>query len=160
MYQGSKAQIIHEGNLSEPIETKSGVRQGCILSPTLFLMVLDRTMRRVIVKRKRGIQWDINNRLEDLDFADICLLAQRFRDMEAKVEKLQEEVVNVGLKINSSKTKQMRANCNNKNKVTVNDTEIGVDTFLYLGSVVTKTGGAEEDVKRRIWLANGAFVQL
>ncbi|KAJ4446892.1 hypothetical protein ANN_13593 [Periplaneta americana] len=117
-------------------------------------------MRRVIVKRKRGIQWDINNRLEDLDFADICLLVQRFRYMEAKVEKLQEEVVNVGLKINSSKTKQMRANCNNKNKVTVDDTDIGVDTFLYLGSVVTKTGGAEEDVKRCIRLANGAFVQL
>ncbi|KAJ4440288.1 hypothetical protein ANN_08427 [Periplaneta americana] len=140
MYQGSKAQIIHEGNLSESIQTRSGVRQGCILSLTLLLMVLERTMRRVIRKRKRGIQWDINNRLEDLDFADdICLLPQRFRDMEAKVEKLQEEVGNVGLKINSSKTKQMRVNCDHKNKLTVNDIEIEeVDTFLYLGSVVQK----------------------
>ncbi|KAJ4437184.1 hypothetical protein ANN_17319 [Periplaneta americana] len=82
--------------------------------------------------------------------------------MEAKVEKLQEEVGNVGLKINPSKTKHMRVNCNNKNKWTVNDIEIEeVDNFLYLGSVVTKkkTGGVEEDVKRRIRLANGAFVQ-
>jgi len=31
----------HEGQLSDPIKTSSGVRQGCLLSPLLFLLVLD-----------------------------------------------------------------------------------------------------------------------
>lgn len=35
-----------------------------------------------------------------------------------------------------------------------------VDSFVYLGSMVGKDGGAEEDVKNRIRKANGAFVQL
>jgi hypothetical protein len=35
-----------------------------------------------------------------------------------------------------------------------------VDSFTYLGSEVTKDGGAVQDVSQRIRKANGAFVQL
>jgi len=43
--------------------------------PTLFLLILDRVMKRVKGLRKRGIQWIMKERLEDLDYADdICLL--------------------------------------------------------------------------------------
>jgi hypothetical protein len=45
-----KCKISHEGKLSEFIEVRNGVIQGCILSPTLFLLILDRAMKRV--KRK------------------------------------------------------------------------------------------------------------
>jgi len=36
-YGGFKCKISHEGKLSDFIEVRNGVRQGCILSPTLFL---------------------------------------------------------------------------------------------------------------------------
>jgi hypothetical protein len=36
LYDGFKCKISHEGKLSEFIEIRNGVRQGCILSPTLF----------------------------------------------------------------------------------------------------------------------------
>jgi hypothetical protein len=40
-------------------------------------------MKRVGGLRKRGIHWSMKDRLEDLDYADdICVLAQRFYDME------------------------------------------------------------------------------
>jgi hypothetical protein len=35
-----------------------------------------------------------------------------------------------------------------------------VESFVYLGSVISKTEGTEEDVASRIKRANGAFVQL
>jgi hypothetical protein len=39
--------------------------------------------------RKGGIYLGMTDRLADLDFADdICLLAQRFRDMEGKLRPL------------------------------------------------------------------------
>jgi hypothetical protein len=35
-----------------------------------------------------------------------------------------------------------------------------VDRFMYLGSMVTKDGGTEEDVLNQISRANTAFIQL
>ena len=79
LYDGFKCKISHEGELSDFIEVRNGIRQGCILSPTHFLLILDRVMKRVKSLRKGGIQWSMKERLENLDYTDdICLLAQRF----------------------------------------------------------------------------------
>jgi hypothetical protein len=69
LYDGFKCKISHEGKVSEFIEVRNGVRQGCILSPTLFLLIFDRVMKRVKGLRKRGIQWSMKEILEDLDYA-------------------------------------------------------------------------------------------
>ena len=46
-------------------------------------------MNKVVKGRKRGLQWRMTERLEDLDFADdISLLLQRWSDIKAKLEKL------------------------------------------------------------------------
>jgi hypothetical protein len=60
---------------------------------------------------------------------------------------LHEELQKVGLSINISKTKEIRANVRNNTEIKLQDkvTE-RVDRFTYLGSVVTKNGGTEEDV--------------
>jgi hypothetical protein len=41
------------------IEITNDVKQGCILSPIIFLLVLDNVMRKTLGDRKRGIQWGI-----------------------------------------------------------------------------------------------------
>jgi hypothetical protein len=44
--------------------------------------------------------------LEDLDYADdICIPAQSFKDMEAKLNDLKAKAQNTGMKINCHKTK-------------------------------------------------------
>ena len=40
-YQGFTCQVLHGGTITEPIEVKTGVRQGCLLLPLLFPVVLD-----------------------------------------------------------------------------------------------------------------------
>ena len=73
LYDRFKCKISHEGKLSEFIEVRNGVIQGCILSPTIFLLILDRVMKRMKDLRKTGIQWSMKEKLEDLDCADdIC----------------------------------------------------------------------------------------
>jgi hypothetical protein len=104
----------------------------------------------------------MKERLEDLDYADdICLLAQRFYNMDEKLKRLKEEAELAGLHININKIKGMRVNTSNIQKFRVDETEIEeVGSFAYLGSVVSVNGGTEEDVASRIKKANGVFTQL
>jgi len=156
LYDKFRCKISHEGKLSEFIEFRNGVRQGYILSPTLFLLILDRVMKTVKGFRKRGIQCKMKERLKDLDYTDICRLVQRFCDMEEKLKRLKEEAESAGLYININKTEGMRVNTSNTQKFRIENTEIEVvGLFVYLESVVSENGGTEEDVASRIKKAYG-----
>jgi hypothetical protein len=105
----------------------------------------------------------MKERLEDLDYADdICLLVQRFCDMEETLKRLKEEAEPVGLYINVNKPKRMRVNTYNTQKFRLENTETeGVESFVYLGSVVSGSGGTEEDVASRInTLRTGIFSSI
>jgi len=134
LYDGFKCKVSHEGKL------RNVVRQGCILSPTLFLLILDSHEKSERFK-EWGIQWSMKERLEDLDYADdICLLAQRFCDVEEKQKRLKEEAELIGLHININKMKGMRVNTSNMQKFRLEETEIEeAGSFLYLGSVVSES---------------------
>jgi glycosyltransferase A (GT-A) superfamily protein (DUF2064 family) len=61
-------------------------------TPNPFSANTRRVIKKVKGLRKRGIQWSMKERLKDLDLVDdICLLAQRFCDMEEKLKILKEE---------------------------------------------------------------------
>jgi len=72
-----------------------------------------------------------------------------------------EEARRAGLAINVKKTKVLKINTNKKEPFMLGDESIeDVESFVYLGSKVTKDGGTTQDVAQRIQKANGAFVQL
>jgi hypothetical protein len=149
-YSNCTCQVIHNGKATNPTAAKSGVRQGCILSPTLFLLVMDEVMRSVTEGKRRGIQWGLTERLEDFDFTDdICLLSQKCRDMAEKLRDLEDEAKLVGLKVNSGKTKLIKINTNVQNQLQVNGDNIEAVEV-----------GAAEDIRARIRKANAAFIQL
>ena len=104
----------------------------------------------------------MKERLEGLDYADdICLLAQRFCDIEEKRKRLKEEAEIVELHININKMKGTSVNSSNMQKFRLEETEIEEGgSFVYLGSVVSESGGTEEDGANRIKKADGVFVQL
>ena len=56
LYEGFSAQVIHNGQKTQPLNIRTRVRQGCLLSPMLFLVALD-WVTRTAFDRKRGIQW-------------------------------------------------------------------------------------------------------
>ena len=80
LYENFTVQIVHETSFTDPFHVKTGVKQGCLLSPTLFLLVIDWITRQTFNK-PRGIQWTMTRRLEDLDFADdLALLSHKMRE--------------------------------------------------------------------------------
>ncbi|VDP25893.1 unnamed protein product [Schistosoma curassoni] len=84
-YDGLHCKIVYGGQLAKSFEIKTGVRQGCLLSPFLFLLVIDWIMRTSTSEGKRGIQWTSRMQLDDLDFADdLALLSQTKQQMQEK----------------------------------------------------------------------------
>ena len=70
--------VVHNGNLSAAFVVSSGIRQGCILSSVLFLVVIGDITQVSIAKHQSkysGIRWKMDSFLQHLDYADnICLL--------------------------------------------------------------------------------------
>nr|KAG5707368.1 hypothetical protein BaRGS_005335 [Batillaria attramentaria] len=154
--------IAHAGQLSESFEVKTGVRQGCLLSPFLFLLVIDWIMKTTTTGRKNGIQWTLWTQLDDLDFADdLALLSHSHSQMQDKTTCLEATSAGTGLKINRKKTKLMKINTTANTPVTVGGEPIReVESFVYLGSVVDGQGGTDRDITARIGKARAAMVML
>nr|KAG5711574.1 hypothetical protein BaRGS_016756 [Batillaria attramentaria] len=161
-YQDMSCRIAHAGQLSESFEVKTGVRQGCLLSPFLFLLVIDWIMKTTTAGRKNGIQWTLWTQLDDLDFADdLALLSHSHSQMQDKTTCLEATSAGTGLKINRKKTELMKINTTANTPVTVGGEPIReVESFAYLGSVVDGQGGTDRDVTARIGKARAAMVML
>ena len=162
LYQGFSAQVLCDGELTETFQVKTGVKQGCVLSPFLFSLAVDWIMNKTVGEVKRGIQWTFAKRLEDLDFADdIALLAQRQIDMQGKTDDAGTHAGQIGLEANVPKTKHMRMNSRSTEAIQMYGLPIEeVEEFPYLGSKMTSDGSCDAEIKTRLAKANQAFIML
>ncbi|RXN15856.1 endonuclease-reverse transcriptase [Labeo rohita] len=161
-YQDVTCKVAHAGQMSDSFEVRTGVRQGCLLSPFLFLLVIDWIMKTTTASRNNGIQWTPWTQLEDLDFADdLALLLHNHNQMQDKTTRLATTSARTGLVINRRKTELMKINTTVSTPVTVGGEPIQeVESFVYLGSIVDTQGGTDRNVTARIGKARSAFVML
>ena len=159
LYEGFECQVL-EGDPTEPFAVKSGVRQGCILSPMLFCITIDYLMRKVSTG-KTGIRWTLWSVLEDLDFADdLALVSTTKSHAQVKLDKLRLEASHLGLQLNAKKTEVLAINQAEEDKVLVDDAPLNmIDQFTYLGRVLGR-GGSRADYRRRLQLARKRFAQF
>ena len=124
--------------------------------------VLDWVTRQAYGAGRTGIQWTPTRKLEDLNFADdICLMSHEVQYMRKKLEALQNAAGRVGLNINTGKTQEMRIQVGDDSLIRTGNENIEImDYFTYLDSVVSVTGGTEEDIIARIRKAQQAFASL
>ena len=74
-YNGAKCRVLHGGTLSSSFEVKCGVRQSCILSSVLFLVVIGDIINSAILKyntnfNNSGKRWTMSSFLQHLDYVD------------------------------------------------------------------------------------------
>ena len=83
IYQNSTCCIKTDDGFTDHFSIETGVRQESMLSPFLFIMVLDFIMKKSKNGKDLGIKWNIDSLLSDLDFADdIVLLEEILRKQQ------------------------------------------------------------------------------
>ena len=89
----------------------------------LFGIAIDWVMRKC-TDAGLGIKWTENNTLEDLDFADdLALISSTHLNTQEKTDRLQHFSNQIGLQINTTKTKVMDLT-NQPNDIILNDKTI------------------------------------
>lgn len=158
LYEHSSCRVRTNSGHTEYFDIVTGVRQGCILSPTLFLLTIDFVMRRATNRDDFGIEWG-NGRLTDLDFADdLAMLSTSGTTLQDMTDNLSNIASNVGLRISSEKTKVMAVKDDQLLYISINQQQTEqVNNFTYLGSQITSNGDTNPDIHARLGKARSIF---
>ena len=152
LYENNEICVVNNGLQSDWMRIESGVKQGCDMSGFLFLLVLDWVMRNNVEGKTIGIRWKFMSKLADLDFADdSALLSSKLSDLQDKTTDIKEWIEKAGLKINAGNTKTIRLKVKVDRHVKIDGKDLeDIPNFAYLGSKVTREGGACDDIKSRL----------
>jgi len=159
---GCKCCIKTEEGYSEFFDIRSGVRQGCILSPFFFIILVDFMMRKATKDDTHGIKWSTHSKLSDLDFADdIALIDTSIPSMQELTDNVISVGNQIGLRINVDKTEYMLVNIDDVQPILINAKPLKLtESVNYLGSVIDSIGDSESDVLVRIGKGYGVFRRL
>nr|VZI01571.1 unnamed protein product [Spirometra erinaceieuropaei] len=187
LHDGMMARVTDNGAVSEAFAVTNGVKQGCVLAPTLFTlmfsaMLMDayrdegtgiriayRTDGHLLNPRRMHFQSRVSTTtVHELLFADDCALnTTSEEEMQRSIDLFSAACENFGLVINTQKTVVMHqppantATAPNAPQISVNGTLLQVgDDFPYLGSTLSLNTKFDDEVTRRISKASQAFGRL
>ena len=150
LYNKATSTILFNSSIGDWFRTTVGVRQGCLLSPTLFNIFLERIMTDTVEDHEGTVS--IRGRtITNLRFAnDIDSLAGEEEELANLVEHLDKGTTAYSMEISAKKTKLMTNNTSGINtEIKVNGQKLETATsFKYLGSVITDEGSKLEILSR------------
>jgi hypothetical protein len=140
MYSNNRCQVQVGSSLSREFCTSKGLLQGCCISPTLFKIYIDMSLRRLSQKcHTMGLPINQDYNLHNLLFAvDQVIIAQDTEDAEYMLRKLVEEYMKWGLQIHFGKTEYLTLDPG-VGIVTETGQIKAVNKFKYLGSILEAT---------------------
>lgn len=142
---------------SKEFKTTKGVKQGSILSPTIFVALMDWLLEKALDSIE-GVRVSDSKYIFDLDYADdVLLLVKTLSEAQKAVDRVAEFGSKVGMKLNEKKTVWIARNID-EGELRVNGSEIAQsETIVYLGSEIDSCGGLGMEINRRLSSANAKF---
>jgi hypothetical protein len=144
------------------MDIKRGVRQGCVLSPTLFNIYTEMIFREI--DNCKGVTIGGIN-ITNLRYADdTVLLAESEEELQSIVNKVNAAGKKYNMKMNSKKTKTMvmsKKEIKPTIHIYIDETcTEQVQQFIYLGQRFTNDARCDAEIARRIEIARSAFRKM
>ena len=184
-HDGMMARVLDDGGSSDPFPVSNGVKQGCVLAPTLFSMMFSAMLMDAFSDETPGIpvRYRCDGKLfnprrlqavtkvtetviRDLLFADDCALnATTEHEMQQEMDNFSSACDNFGLTISTKKTEVLHqpapGDVYKEPNITVKGQRLeAVEHFTYLGSTLSRSATVDAEVNSRIAKASSAFGRL
>ena len=184
-HDGMMVRVLDDGNASDPFLVTNGVKQGCVLAPTLFSLMFSAMLTDAFRETSTGIpiKYRCDGKLfnprrlqavtkvketviRDLLFADDSALgATKEQEMQQGMDGLSSACDNFGLTISTKKTEVMYqpapGHQDQEPNISVKGQRLpAVEHFTYLGSTLSRSANIDQEVNTRIAKASCAFGRL
>ncbi|KAI8502642.1 hypothetical protein Bbelb_193440 [Branchiostoma belcheri] len=165
LYSNTSSRVKVNGLLSDSFVINSGVRQGCVLAPTIFNVAIDHVMGRTVEQCNCGVSFG-DFTVTDLDYADdVAILAEILEVLQLALQAMDTETQPLGLMVSWEKTKvQCLSDFEAPRPGTViNARQVeSVERFSYLGGTITSDCRSDADIhlRLRIGRATAAMASL
>ena len=173
--------VQHDGSCSDPFPIKSGVKQGCVLAPTLFGVFFSLLLRYAFRQSEDGIFLHTRSYgslfnlsrlrektkvrkvlIRELLFADdAALTAHTEESLQRLITCFADACTEFGLTINLKKTNIMGQDVSSTPQISIGDHTLEVvDNFTYLGSNISSNLSLDTELNVRIGKAATAMARL
>ncbi len=157
LYDRSRSLVRIAGSKSDLFPVHVGLRQGCPLSPVLFIIFMDRISRSS--QGPEGVGFG-EHAISSLLFADdVVVLATSDQDLQHALGRFAAECEAAGMRISASKSEAVVLS----QKRVASPLQVGgvllpqVVEFKYLGVLFTSEGRMEREIDRRIGAASAVM---
>ena len=163
MYQHPQFFVRDGGSISQTYEQFSGIRQGCPLSPFLFILLMTTLFSDVYDRVGANLLWyrPQHTCFNEVLFADdTLLLTSTTRSMNLFLKCVEEEASYYNLRFNHSKCQYLCMNRENNIHFRNGQALDKVTQSKYLGCLLSKTASTSVEISRRISSAMDALNSL
>ena len=171
-----KGTVSFDGDMSDPFSILSGVKQGCVLAPTLFGIFFSLLLYHAFDSSTKGVY--IHTRhdgklynlarlraktkitcvlLREMLFADDAALASHTHDgLQRLLDRFFKACREFSLTISIKKTEIMAQDAPSPPSISIGDSQLAnVSNFKYLGSLISDNLSLEAEISARIGKATG-----
>ena len=185
LHEGQQGQVKHNRSLSGSFPISNGVKQGCVLAPTLFSIFVSIMLREAkgdlpdgiyIRFRTNGSPFNLRRLLSrtkiieelitELLFANDCaLLVHTEKALQNIVNRFSDAAKNFGLTISLKKTEVLYQHpprvAHSPPHISIGGTSLNaVEHFTYLGSVISSDATVSKDLDNPLSKASSSFGRL
>jgi hypothetical protein len=180
-HSNMKGTVQFNGSSSEPFDIRSGVKQGCVLAPTLFGIFFALVLKHAFGSATEGIYLRTRSDgglfnlarlkaktkvrevlIRDMLFADDAAVASHTQqELQSLMNCFSQACKDFGLTISLKKTNVLGQDTETPPLITIDEYELdAVQQFTYLGSTVTNNLSLDTEINQRIGKAATTLARL